>query len=74
MASLPPKQGEVVRLRDVEGRPADEVCDLLMLQLTPGNQRVLLHRARSRLRAALEAFLSETDGDADASAGSHATA
>jgi RNA polymerase sigma-70 factor, ECF subfamily len=72
MAALPPKQGEVVRLRDVEGRSPEEVCDLLML--SPGNQRVLLHRARSRLRAALEAFLSETDGDAEAPAGSRATA
>lgn len=41
-------------LRDVHGFSADEVRD--MLQLTPGNQRVLLHRGRSRIRSLLERY------------------
>jgi RNA polymerase sigma-70 factor (ECF subfamily) len=52
---LPPAQSEVVRLRDVEGLAGEEVCQLL--NLTEGNQRVLLHRGRSRIRAALESYL-----------------
>jgi RNA polymerase sigma-70 factor (ECF subfamily) len=50
---LPDMQRRVVTLRDVEGLSADEVCELL--GLTEGNQRVLLHRGRSRLRGMLEA-------------------
>jgi RNA polymerase sigma-70 factor, ECF subfamily len=53
--ALPPAQAEVVRLRDVEGLPSDHVCELL--NLTEGNQRVLLHRGRSKVRAALEAYM-----------------
>jgi RNA polymerase sigma-70 factor (ECF subfamily) len=53
--ALPPIQREVVRLRDVEGWDAAEVCDAIGLSC--GNQRVLLHRGRSRVRAALEAHL-----------------
>ena len=49
---LPPLQREVVTLRDVEGLNSSEVCTLL--NITEGNQRVLLHRGRSRLRQALE--------------------
>ena len=45
-------QREVVTLRDVEGLNSSEVCTLL--NVTEGNQRVLLHRGRSRLRQALE--------------------
>jgi RNA polymerase sigma-70 factor (ECF subfamily) len=55
LRTLPPAQSEVVRLRDVEGLASEEVCQLL--SLTEGNQRVLLHRGRSRIRAALEAYL-----------------
>jgi RNA polymerase sigma-70 factor, ECF subfamily len=51
---LPPSQRAVVTLRDVEGWPADEVCDAL--EISEGNQRVLLHRARSKVRAALERY------------------
>ncbi len=53
--ALPPVQQAVLVLRDVEGLPGEEVCELL--DLTAGNQRVLLHRARSRLRAALEDYM-----------------
>jgi RNA polymerase sigma-70 factor (ECF subfamily) len=52
---LPGAQQAVIRLRDVEGWTAVEVC--AALDLTDGNQRVLLHRARSRVRAALERHL-----------------
>jgi RNA polymerase sigma-70 factor (ECF subfamily) len=55
--ALPPAQREVIRLRDVEGWDSDEVCALL--DLSQGNQRVLLHRARSKVRAALESYLSD---------------
>lgn len=49
---LPAQQREVVTLRDVEGLTSGEVCDVL--DLTEANQRVLLHRGRSRLRQVLE--------------------
>lgn len=51
-AGLSENQRRVFVLRDVEGWSSAEVCDLL--DLSEGNQRVLLHRARSRVRAALE--------------------
>jgi RNA polymerase sigma-70 factor (ECF subfamily) len=54
---LPAAQREVIRLRDVEGWSAGEVCDAL--GITDGNQRVLLHRARSKVRQALEDYLEE---------------
>lgn len=52
LPSLPDGQREVLVLRDIEGLPAAEVSDLL--GLTDGNQRVLLHRARTRIRDHLE--------------------
>jgi RNA polymerase sigma-70 factor (ECF subfamily) len=52
MEQLPERQRAVVQLRDVEGLPAEEVCELL--GVSEVHQRVLLHRARTRLRAALE--------------------
>jgi len=52
IAGLPEGQQTVVTLRDVEGLSSVEVCTIL--DITEGNQRVLLHRARTRIRAALE--------------------
>jgi RNA polymerase sigma-70 factor (ECF subfamily) len=52
---LPPSQRAVISLRDVEGWSAEEVCNAL--DLTETNQRVLLHRARSKVRKALEDYL-----------------
>lgn len=52
LAELPQRQRTVVTLRDVQGFDADEVCELL--ELSPGNQRVLLHRARAHVRTRLE--------------------
>ena len=52
---LPAAQRLVLTLRDIEGWTADEACHAL--ELTEGNQRVLLHRARSKVRAALERHL-----------------
>ena len=52
LAALPPRQRMVIALRDVEGLPADEVAELL--SLSECNQRVLLHRARARLRSVLD--------------------
>ena len=49
--ALPFTQRQVITLRDIEGLAAEAVCEVLML--TDGNQRVLLHRARLRVRAAL---------------------
>jgi RNA polymerase sigma-70 factor (ECF subfamily) len=57
IARLPDVQRLVITLRDVEGWPADEICNVLELSET--NQRVLLHRARSRVRAALERYFAE---------------
>jgi RNA polymerase sigma-70 factor, ECF subfamily len=53
--ALPPAQRMVIMLRDMVGCDAGEVCRAL--DVTDGNQRVLLHRARSRVRAALEEHL-----------------
>jgi RNA polymerase sigma-70 factor (ECF subfamily) len=52
---LPPRQRQVITLRDVEGWPSSEVCALL--RLSEANQRVLLHRARARVRSAIESYL-----------------
>jgi RNA polymerase sigma-70 factor (ECF subfamily) len=53
--ALPEAQREVIRLRDVAGWSAAEVAEAL--EISDGNQRVLLHRARSKVRAALESYL-----------------
>ncbi|HZY03356.1 MAG TPA: sigma-70 family RNA polymerase sigma factor [Anaeromyxobacteraceae bacterium] len=49
---LPEAQRAVMTLRDIEGLPTEEICNLLSITVT--NQRVLLHRARARVRQALE--------------------
>jgi RNA polymerase sigma-70 factor (ECF subfamily) len=61
---LPEPQQQVIVLRDVEGWPAEEVCELL--GITEASQRVLLHRARSKVRNELELHLSASwvHGDA----------
>jgi len=55
IAELPSAQSTVIRMRDVEGYSSEEVC--AALDVSEGNQRVLLHRARSRVRSALERHL-----------------
>jgi RNA polymerase sigma-70 factor (ECF subfamily) len=56
--ALPDQQREAITLRDIEGLPSEEVCNIL--QVSETNQRVLLHRARTRVRRALEHYLSGT--------------
>ena len=58
---LPPAQREVITMRDLLGWSAAEVCDAL--EVSDSNQRVLLHRARSKVRASLEQHYDE-DRDA----------
>ncbi|WP_406397921.1 sigma-70 family RNA polymerase sigma factor [Streptomyces sp. NBC_00879] len=53
---LPPRLRTVITLRDVAGYESQEVCSLL--EISPGNQRVLLHRARAFMRRKLEDYLS----------------
>lgn len=55
LRSLPEGQAAVITLRDLEGFSSEEVCSLL--GLSPGNQRVLLHRARLAMRKALQEVL-----------------
>lgn len=55
--ALPPNQREVIRLRDVLEWTSAEVCNAL--DITETNQRVLLHRARSKVRRALDGYLHE---------------
>lgn len=55
--TLPPNQREVITLRDIEGWSSGETCNLL--GISEANQRVLLHRARSRVRRALEKYFEE---------------
>lgn len=61
IATLPPAQAEVITLRDVVGLDPAEVVELL--GITDGNQRVLLHRARSKVRRSLERYFAEAERD-----------
>lgn len=54
LSALPPRQRQVVTMRDVCGMSTEEVC--AALDITPANQRVLLHRARAILRTALAGY------------------
>lgn len=56
--ALPASQRAVVRLRDVEGLSAREACDVL--DISDGNQRVLLHRGRVKVRGEVETYLEQT--------------
>ena len=53
--ALPPNQREVIRMHDVLGWPSADVRNALDISET--NQRVLLHRARAKVRRALEGYL-----------------
>jgi RNA polymerase sigma-70 factor (ECF subfamily) len=57
LATLPPHQRLVLTLRDMEGFSSRDVCTIL--DVSESNQRVLLHRARSRIRSALEHYYAE---------------
>jgi RNA polymerase sigma-70 factor, ECF subfamily len=59
ITGLPVAQRTVIGLRDIEGWSAEEVCEAL--EISAGNQRVLLHRARSRVRNALEDYYGAVD-------------
>jgi len=55
--ALPPNQREIITLRDIEGWKAEETC--AFLGISEVNQRVLLHRARSKVRGVLEQYFEE---------------
>jgi RNA polymerase sigma-70 factor (ECF subfamily) len=52
---LPPAQRAVITMRDIQGFTSEEICNAL--DLTETNQRVLLHRARAKVRKALEEYM-----------------
>jgi RNA polymerase sigma-70 factor (ECF subfamily) len=64
---LPAGQKAVIILRDLEGRAAEEACALL--SISPENQRVLLHRARGRVRQTLDALIGAAPGASTARQG-----
>ena len=61
IAELPVAQRTVIGLRDIEGWSSDEVCEAL--EISAGNQRILLHRARSRVRNAIEGYVTADPPD-----------
>lgn len=58
--ALPPTQRQVITLRDIEEVSSQEVCNIL--DITETNQRVLLHRARSKVRRTLEPYMEGQTG------------
>ena len=61
IATLLPRQREIITLRDIAGFSAEEACNTL--DVTETNQRVLLHRARSKVRNALESHVNAAETD-----------
>ena len=59
IAELPSNQASVLILRDIQGWSSEEVCDLL--EISESNQRVLLHRARGRIRKSIDAHFRRED-------------
>lgn len=55
VSTLPENQRAVITLRDIDGFSSDEVCNILGISET--NHRVLLHRARAKIRGVLEDYL-----------------
>ncbi len=55
IGALPPRLKQIIVLRDIEGLEAEEVCAILAV--SDANQRVLLHRARARVRTMLEGYM-----------------
>jgi RNA polymerase sigma-70 factor (ECF subfamily) len=75
IAALPVAQRTVIALRDIEGWSSEEVCEAL--EISAGNQRILLHRARSRVRSAIESYYGAREAirdDAVTAEGTGATA
>jgi RNA polymerase sigma-70 factor, ECF subfamily len=60
---LPERQRQILILRDVEGWTAEDVCNVMRISET--NQRVLLHRARSRMRRELAAYVDDQPREGD---------
>jgi RNA polymerase sigma-70 factor (ECF subfamily) len=58
---LPTSQRKVITLRDIEGWSSDQVCNIL--EISDTNQRVLLHRARSSVRRAIESYVNDKELD-----------
>jgi RNA polymerase sigma factor (sigma-70 family) len=61
--ALPPRQQQVITLRDVHDWSAGEVCALL--DISDANQRIILHRARAQVRRALSRYLGDPAADSD---------
>jgi RNA polymerase sigma-70 factor, ECF subfamily len=55
--ALPPNPRQIIIMRDIEGWTSEETCNFL--GISEGNQRVLLHRARSKVRGMLEKYFEE---------------